>query len=128
MALNWPKLYKTRTVVARQWGFCEEHIALQVKEYMERIQSLFNQTVSFDKFNKDEVYIVGVDAIHFITNKFHKDLSTAWFDFKNNGAGLTYEFSLALQQQNICLFTDLNLLPHWILPCSRVEMLMFVFI
>ncbi len=32
--------------------------------------------------------------------KFCKDQSTAWFDFKNNGAGLTYEFSVGLQHQN----------------------------
>ena len=101
MALNWLKLYETRPVMAGRWGFCEEHIAPKVKEYIELIQSLFNQTISFDKFHKDEVYIVSVDAVHFVTNEFRKDPSTSWFDFKNNGAGLTYEFSVALRHQNI---------------------------
>ena len=47
------------------------------------------------------MYIVSVDAIHFVTNAFHKDPSTAWFDFKNNVAGLTYEFSVALRHHKI---------------------------
>ncbi len=47
------------------------------------------------------MYIVSVDAVHFVTNEFHKDLCTAWFEFKNNDAGLTYEFSIALQHQHI---------------------------
>ncbi len=87
--------------MAGQWGFCEEHIAPKVKEYIQLIQSLLNQIISFEKFPKEKVYITSVDVIHFVTNKFSKDLSTAWFDFKNNGAGVTYEFSVALQHQNI---------------------------
>ncbi len=76
-------------------------MALKVKEYIGLIQSLFNQILSSEKFHKDKVYIVSVDAIHFVTNKFCKDLRTAWFDFKNSGTGLTYEFSVALHHQNI---------------------------
>ncbi len=101
MALNWLKLYETCPVVMGQWGFCEEYIAQIVKEYIGLIQSLFNQILSSEKFHKDKVYIVSVDVIHLVTNKFCKDLSTAWFDFKNNGARLTHEFSVALQHQNI---------------------------
>ncbi len=51
--------------------------------------------------HKDEVYNVIVNAIHSVTNEFCKDPSKAWFDFKNNCAGLTYEFSVALWHQNI---------------------------
>ncbi len=101
MALSWLKLYGTCPVMVGQWGFCEEHIAQKVKQYIRLIQSLFNHTISFEKFHKDEVYIVSVEAIHFVTNEFCKDPSTAWLDFKNNGAGLTYEFSVALRHQNI---------------------------
>ncbi len=45
--------------------------------------------------------IGSVDAVNFVTNKFCIYPSTAWFDFKNNGAGLTYAFSVALWHQCI---------------------------
>ena len=81
--------------------FVQNTLLQKFKEYNELVQGLFNHTISFDKFHKDEVYIVSIDAIHFVTNKLHKEPSTARFDFKNNGAGLKYEFSVALQHQNI---------------------------
>ncbi len=118
MALNWLKLYKTCPFMAGQWGFCEEHIALTVKEYIGLIQSLFNHTISFEKFHKDEVYIVSIDVVHFVTNKFCKNPSTAWFEFKNNGAGLTYEFSVALRHQN-------NVSVHTPKPAATPDKTMF---
>ncbi len=69
MALNWLKMDETCHVMTLQWDFCEEHIAPKVKEYTELIESLFNQTISFEKFHKDQVYIVSVDAIHVVIKK-----------------------------------------------------------
>ncbi len=50
------------------YGYCEEHIAQKVKEYIKFIQVLFSQTISFEKFHRDEVYIVSFDVIQFATN------------------------------------------------------------
>ncbi len=75
----------------------KEHTDPKVKEYIELIQGLLNQTISFDKFHKDEMYIVSVDTDQFITNKFCEIPGTAWFYFQNDGAELMYEFNIALQ-------------------------------
>ncbi len=50
-----------------------EHIAQRVKEYIKLIEGLFNLTISFEKYHEDKLYVVSVDAIYFVTNKFCKE-------------------------------------------------------
>jgi hypothetical protein len=39
-------------------------------------------------FHPDEIHIISVDGIHFITEEFLLDPSSKWYDFKKNSPGL----------------------------------------
>ncbi len=101
MALNWLKLYETCPVIAGQWGYCDKHIAPNVKEYIKLIQGLFDQTISFAKVSQ----IRGVNCYCWHCLFCHQQvlqgskLTLVWL--KNNCAGLTYKFNVALWYQHI---------------------------
>jgi hypothetical protein len=101
MTLNWLKGYDTRPVLAGRWGSCEEYIGPKVKEYAKMIQSLKTKKIRFGEFDPDEIYIITVDGVHFVTNEFRLDPSGKWYDHKRNCAGLTYEFAMSIRKQQI---------------------------
>ena len=101
MTLNWFKGYDTRPVLAGRWDSCEEYIGPKVKEYAKMIQSLKAKKNRFGEFDPNEIHIITVDGVHFVTNEFRLDPSGKWYDHKRNCAGLTYEFAMSIRKQQI---------------------------
>ncbi len=103
-ALTWLKLCKINPIMVQCWGLCKEHIVLEIKEYIELLQGLFEQNICFDKNHEVEVF-----KINIYVGRLHKDPRSEWIYFKNNGRAFTYENILALK-------FDLNMLTIKILP------------
>ena len=101
MTLNWFKGYDTRPVLAGRWGSCEDYIGPKVKEYAKKIQSLKEKKIRFGEFDPNEIFIITVDGVHFVTNEFRLDPSSKWYCHKRNCAGLTYEFAMSIRKQQI---------------------------
>ena len=94
MTMNWFKGYDTEHVLAGRWGKCEDHIRGKVKEYGRMIQSLKSKKIKFGGFHPEEVYIISVDGVNFLTQEFRLDPSAKWYDHKSRSSGLTYELAL----------------------------------
>jgi hypothetical protein len=88
MGMNWLKLYLTSPVMEGLWKKCDKNISKVVKEYVSRIQSLKHYKIRMPDFHSDEIYLISVDGIHFITEEFLLDPSSKWYDFKKNSPGL----------------------------------------
>ncbi len=127
MALDWLFLYETFPVMAGQWGYCNKHIALNVKEYINLIQGLLNWTISFESFPKMSCTLL-VLTLFIFNIKFCKYPSIEWLDFKLMVLDSHINSALHYMINTLCLFLYLNLVQHQTLPCSVMEMLMFVFL
>ena len=88
MGMNWLKLYLTLPVMEGLRKKCDKNISKIVKEYVSRIQCLKNKKIRMLNFHPDEIHIISVDGIHFITEEFLPDPSRKWYDFKKNSPGL----------------------------------------
>lgn len=94
MTLNWWKSYDVEHVMAGRWGFGEKHIRERVKDTAHKIASLKALKIKLDGFDDDEIYIFGVDGVHFLTEEFRLQPSSIWYDFKSHSSGLKYEFAM----------------------------------
>lgn len=102
MALNWMKCYHTERVLSGIWQIDDLAIIRQtVKEYVQKIASLFDAKIIFGGFEDDDMYPIAIDGMHATTNEFRHDPSTSHYDFKSNSAGVKYEFALALRRPAI---------------------------
>lgn len=88
MGMSWLKLYLTLPVMEGFWKKCDKNISKIVKDYVSRIQSLKDRKIRVPDFHPDEIHIISVDGIHFVTEEFLLNPSSKWFDFKKNSPGL----------------------------------------
>jgi hypothetical protein len=100
MGLNWLKLYDVESVLAGRWNFDESVCRDKCRETTRRIQSFREKIVVFDPsmFRPEEIHIISVDCVNFITQEFRLDPHTKWFDHKSHSAGLKYEFAISVWQ------------------------------
>ena len=98
MAMNWLKSYETFQSMESSWDRCREHIGARVKDYVEKIASLKILKIKFGEFEDDEVIILTVDGVNFITEEFRMDPHGKWFDHKSKSSGLKYEFAISLRK------------------------------
>jgi hypothetical protein len=107
MGLNWLKLYSTRDVLAGRWDYDESLCSSKCKKIAKRLQSFKDKVIVFDPnmFGDEEIHIITVDCVNFITQEFRLDPSTKWFDHKSHSAGLKYEFALAIWH-NRCVWIN----------------------
>lgn len=101
LTLNWFKLYDTEKVLSGRWDFCEDHIRCKIKYYGAKIQSLKEKKIVFGNFHEDEVHWITVDCVNFPTEEFRLDPSSKYYNPKNNGCGLKYEFAVALRRPDL---------------------------
>ena len=102
MCLNWLKCYDTERVLSARWRYGDlMHIRNTVKDIAKKIASMEKDVIVFGGFENDEVYIFGVDTVHFITQEFRLDPSSKWYDFKSHSSGLKYEFAMAISRPAI---------------------------
>ncbi len=92
MGMNWLKLYLTLPVMEGIWKLCDKVISKRVKKYVSRIQSLKDNKIRMPNFHPDEIYIISVDGVHFMTEEFLLDPSSKWYCFKKNSPGLVSLF------------------------------------
>lgn len=98
MALNWLKLYDIESVLAARWDYDESTCRSKIRETTKRIQSFKERLIVFDpsSFRPEEVHIITVDGVNFITQEFRLNPSTGYFDHKSHSCGLKYEFAIAI--------------------------------
>ena len=97
MSMNWFKTYDTERVLSARWRYGDlMHIRNTVKDVARKVASMEKDVIVFGGFDEDEVYIFGVDTVHFITQEFRLDPSSKWYDFKSHSSGLKYEFAMAI--------------------------------
>jgi hypothetical protein len=87
MTMNWLFLNNKQSVLSGRWGCCEEYIGTVVKQYATMIQSLKSKKIKF-VFRHDQRIKASIDCSNFITNEFHLNPSSKWFDRKSNSYGL----------------------------------------
>ena len=75
MGLNWLKLYDIELVLAARWNYDESICRDKCCETTLRIESLRERLIIFDtsKFTPDQVHIISVDGVNFITQEFRGD-------------------------------------------------------
>ncbi len=105
MGLNWLKMYDTEHVLAGQWNLDESVCRDKCRETTRRLESFREELIVFDlsKFRPEQIHIISVDGVNFITQEFRLDPGTKWFDHKNQSAGLKYEFAPALYKDHCVL-------------------------
>ena len=98
MTLNWLKLYDIEHVLAGRWGYDEWVCRNKVKAIAKEIQSLKEKLIVFDpdSFRPEEIHIISVDGVNFITQEFRLNPDTGYFDHKSHSCGLKYEFAIAV--------------------------------
>jgi hypothetical protein len=96
MGLNWLKLYDIESVLDE--SICRD----KCRETTCRFESYRERLIMFDtsKFTPDQVHIISVDGVNFITQEFRGDPGTKWFDHKSRSSSLKYEFSLSLWENH----------------------------
>ena len=70
----------------------------QAWEYVRSIQGMKDEKIRWifgEESNLDEVFVCGVDGIHFRVQEPRWDPSSKWFSKKHNHAGLVYEIGIA---------------------------------
>ena len=100
MGLNWLKLYDIESVLAGRWNYDESVCRDKCRETMRHIQSFRERLIVFDPsiFRPEEIHIITVDCVNFITQEFRLDPHTKWFDHKSHSSGLKYEFAISVWQ------------------------------
>ena len=91
-------LDETEHVMAGRWKYGEDYIRGTVKENTKKLASLKSKVVKFGGFDEEEIHLCSVDCVNFITQEFRLDPSTKYFNHKDNGPGLKYEFAVALRR------------------------------
>ena len=107
MGLNWLKLYDIESVLVARWNYDESKCSDKCHKTTRRIDSFRERLIIFDtsKFTPDQVHIISVDGVNFITQEFRGDPGTKWFDHKSHSSGLKYEFALSLWE-NHCVWIN----------------------
>jgi len=102
MGLNWLKLYDIETVLAGRWNYDESVCRDKCRKTTRRIESFRERLNVFDtsKFMPDQVHVISVDGVNFITQEFREDPGTKWFDHKSHSSSLKYEFALSLWEDH----------------------------
>ncbi len=102
MGLNWLKLYDIESVLAGRWNYDESVCRDKCRETTRRIQSFRERLIVFDPsiFRPEEIHIITVDCVNFITQEFRLDPHTKWFDHKSHSSGLKYEFAISVWQSH----------------------------
>jgi len=102
MGLNWLKMYDTEHVLAGRWNFDESVCRAKCQETTRRLESFRNELIVFDisRFRPEDVHIISVDGVNFITQEFRLNPGTQWFDHKSHSPGLSYEFALSLSEDH----------------------------
>jgi hypothetical protein len=100
MGLNWLKLYDIEHVLAGRWNYDESVCREKCKKTTRRIESFREKLIVFDAsmFRPEEIHIITVDGVNFITQEFRLDPSTKWFDHKSHSCGLKYEIAISVWQ------------------------------
>lgn len=90
----------TENIMAGIWKVGENFIRRTVKTVVTSIQHLKPILIVFDPtiFGEQEVHIIAVDTVNFITEEFRLNPSTKWFDYKSNSSGLKYQFAMAIRR------------------------------
>lgn len=102
MAMHWLKVYGTERQMSGTWGYGDlKHIRETVKDHVRKIASLEKDKIVFGGFDDGEIYVIGLDGVHFRTQEFRLNPSTAWFDFKSASPGLAYLFAMAISRPAI---------------------------
>ena len=119
MSMNWLKIYDTERVLSARWRHGDlKHIRNTVKDVARKEASMEKDKIIFGgSFDENEVYIFGVDTVHFLTEEFRLDPSSKWYDFKSHSSGLKYEFAMAIGRPAIvwrrgpfpCSESDINI-------------------
>jgi hypothetical protein len=90
MAICWLKLYEIEEAMAGRWGRNEKYCRETVREYLERIQALKEQKISFLDLPPGCKFL-GVDTVHVPFEEFTCDPSSKWWSHKFNGPGVSFE-------------------------------------
>ena len=100
MGLNWLKLYDIESVLAGRWNYDESVCRSKCRETTRRIESFREKLIVFDAsmFRPEEIHIITVDGVNFITQEFRLDPGTKWFDHKSHSCGLKYEVAISIWQ------------------------------
>ena len=85
-------------VMAGRWKYGEDYIRDAVKDNTKKLASLKSKVVKFDGFDEKEIHLCSVDGLNTITQEFRLNPSTKYFNHKDNGPGLKYEFGVALRR------------------------------
>jgi len=94
MTVCWLKLYETGSVMAGRWDHCEDFCRNTVKGYAVKIQALKRKKIKFCGFHQDRIYLATIDCVHCMCNEFRTDPHSKWYSHKHNGAGVSYEIAV----------------------------------
>jgi hypothetical protein len=101
MTMYWLKVYGTERQLSGVWTFSDlQYIRDTVKSYTKLMASMEEDVIIFGGFG-EEIHCFGIDGIHFTTTEFRLNPSSEWYNFKNGGAGLKYEFAMAIYRPAI---------------------------
>ena len=96
------KTYGTERQLSGTWGLGDtKHIRNTTKDYARKIASLEKHVITLDGFDEKEIYVIGVDGIHFHTQEFRCSPSTVWYDYKSASSGVKYLFAMAISRPSI---------------------------
>ena len=77
MTLYWFKVYGTERQMSGVWGYGDlKYIRETTKDYARKIASLKKDKIIFDGFDELEIYLFGLDGVHFLTQEFRLDPSS----------------------------------------------------
>ena len=77
MTLYWFKVYGTERQISGVWGYGDlKYIRETTKDYARKIASLKKDKIIFDGFDELEIYLFGLDGVHFLTQEFRLDPSS----------------------------------------------------
>lgn len=77
MTLYWFKVYGTERQISGVWGYGDlKYIRETTKDYARKIASLEKDKIIFGGFDELEIYLFGLDGVHFLTQEFRLDPSS----------------------------------------------------
>lgn len=77
MTLYWFKVYGTERQISGVWGYGDlKYIRETTKDYARKIASLKKDKIIFGGFDELEIYLFGLDGVHFLTQEFRLDPSS----------------------------------------------------
>ena len=97
---------ETEHVMAGRWKYGEDFIRHTVKANVRKIQSLKSKVIVFSGFDEKEIYWISVDGVNYKVQEFRTTPDTKYFNHKDNGPGVKYEYALALRQVSIKVDRD----------------------